>query len=272
MDNSKITDFLNIGKRELRVFNYLKNNSNSQISSIVRDTKIPRMTLYLDIESLKRRGMIDYTRKGKRKFWSVVPNTKLTSDIVNSVHTITDSDEIRIYTNNSDFAVHKGIEGMYRVWKELEKLSPDSRVLGIQPTNAMKYAFKRLDWQKKIAPLQRNILNKPIIIDGILPDDYYTSLISNYSGNKKMQRKILESFLGRSTDMTFISKEYFKDAESEIIILSNVAFLSDWKNEISIEIRNKALLHFLKELYELVKGYGKKINQEEYIRNLIKGL
>jgi hypothetical protein len=83
---------------------------------------------------------------------------------------------------------------------------------------------------------------------------------------------MLESFLGRGTDMTFMPNQYFKDAESELIILPNVAYLSDWKNEVSIEIRNPAMLLFLKELYDLAKGYGRKVNQEEYIKDLIANL
>jgi len=182
---------------------------------------------------------------------------------------LTETREIRINAKNSGFAIHQGLKGMYKVWEDLEKLAPNSRVYAIQPTAAMKYALKRLDWYEKIRPIQENILNKPVIIDGVLPEDYYPFFVQHYSQDKKLQRKMLESFLGRATDMTFVSDQYFKDAESELVILPNVAYLSDWKNEVSVEIRNPTMLHFLKELYELAKGYGSKVNQEEYIKGLI---
>lgn len=272
MIDEKIISLLGLTRREVRVFSYLRENPSSQISSIASDTKIPRMTIYLTLESLKKRTLVDYSRKGKRRFWYSVEFSKLGSEIMGSVYSLTESKEIRVDIANSGFAIHQGIKGMYKVWQELNKLSPNSRVLGIQPTNTMKYALNTLNWQEKIAPLQENIIKKPIIIDGVLAEDYYKFLMAHYSNNKDLQKKVMESFLGRSTSITFIDSQYFKDAESELLILSDVAFLSDWKNLISIEIRNPAMLHFLKELYELAKGYGKKINQEEYIKKLIENI
>ena len=272
MLNQKIIDFLQLSKREVKVFEFIKNNPQSQVADVTRGTKMPRMTVYLTLTSLKDRGLSDYTRKGKRRFWTTENESKLVASIMSSAYSLTDSKEIRINTANSGFAIHQGLKGMYKVWEELGKLSPNSRAYGIQPTGAMRYALKRLDWQEKIGPLQENILKKSIIIDGVLPEDYYPFFVEHYSYDKKLQKKMLESFLGRATDMTFVSTDYFRDAESELIILPNVAFLSDWKNEVSVEIRNPAMLHFLKELYDLAKGYGRKVNQEEYIKKLIASL
>jgi hypothetical protein len=272
MFDQKIIDFLQLSKREVKVLEFIKNHPQSQVADIARGTKIPRMTVYLTLELLKTRKLADYTRKGKRRFWAIEDGSKLVADIMSSAYSLTDSKEIRIGTVNSGFAIHQGLKGMYKVWEELGKLSPNSRAYGIQPTGAMKYALKRLDWQEKIGPLQENILKKSIIIDGVLPEDYYPFFVEHYSYDKKLQRKMLESFLGRATDMTFVSTDYFKDAESELIILPNVAFLSDWRNEVSVEIRNPTMLQFLKELYDLAKGYGRKVNQEEYIKILISRL
>ena len=269
MFDQKIIDFLQLSKREVKVLEFIKKQPQSQVADITRGTKMPRMTIYLTLTSLKSRGLADYTRKGKRRFWNIENGSKLVADIMSSAYSLTDSKEIRIDTANSGFAIHQGLKGMYKVWEELGKLSPNSRAHGIQPTGAMRYALKRLDWQEIIGPLQEKILKKSIIIDGVLPEDYYPFFVDHYSYDKKLQKKMLESFLGRATDMTFISNQYFKDAESELIILPNVAFLSDWKNEVSVEIRNPAMLHFLTELYQLAKGYGHKVNQEEYIKKLV---
>ena len=269
MIKQELVNFMGLSKREIKVFEFLRKQPNSQVATIVREIKIPRMSLYLTLKSLKRRGVADYIHKGKRKFWFAIPNSQLTEYVVNAAQSLEDAGEIRFSLAESGFAIHYGIKGVYKVWSELQKLDPRARVHGIQPTSAMKYALAKLDWQEKIAPLQENILKKSIIIDGVLPDDYYSSLIDFYAHDKKLQKNMLKSFLGRSTDMTFVSSGYFKDAESELIILPNVAFLTDWKNEISIEIRNHSMLKFLVELYELTKGYGKKVNQEDYIKKLI---
>jgi hypothetical protein len=269
MFEQKIIDFLKLSRSEVRVLEYLKIQPLAQVSAVSKGLKMPRMSVYLVLNSLKRRGLADYSRKGRRRFWSIADGSKLVADVMGSAYSLTETKEIRINAKNSGFAIHQGLRGMYKVWEDLEKLAPNSRVYAIQPTAAMKYALKRLDWYEKIRPIQENILNKPVIIDGVLPEDYYPFFIEHYSQDKNLQRKMLESFLGRATDMTFVADQYFKDAESELIILPNVAYLSDWKNEVSIEIRNPTMLHFLKELYELAKGYGHKVNQEEYIKGLI---
>lgn len=272
MFEQKIIDFLKLSRNEVKALNYLKSHPGVQVSTISQELKMPRMTVYLVLNSLKQRGLVDYSRKGRRRFWNIIDGSKLVADVMSSAYSLTETKEIRINARNSGFAIHQGLKGMYKVWEDLEKLAPNSRVYAIQPTGAMRYALKRLDWYEKIQPIQENILSKPIIIDGVLPEDYYPFFVQHYSQDKKLQKKMLESFLGRSTDMTFIGNKYFNEAESELIILPNVAYLSDWKNEISIEIRNPTMLLFLKELYDLAKGYGRKVNQEEYIKNLIEKL
>jgi hypothetical protein len=269
MFDQKIIDFLRLTRNEIRVAEFLKKVPSSQVADIVVGTHIPRMTVYLALSSLKQRGLATYSRKGKRRFWILAEGSAIAAHIMTSAYALSDLGEIRITAKNSGFAIHQGLKGMYRVWQELQKLTPHTRVQAIQPTSAMRYALKNLDWTEKIAPLQENIIRKQLIIDGVLPDDCYTFMMEQYKYDKNLQKKMLESFLGRAADITFVSKDYFRDAESELIILPTVAYLSDWKNEVSIEIRNPAMLHFLKELYSLAKGYGRKINQEEYIKRLL---
>src|SRR4051812_39959426 len=127
MNNQKIEAFLKLSKSESKLYTYLKKSPFSQVATISKDLKIPRMSVYLILKSLKQRGIADYNHKGKRKFWSAVSNSDFVKDMMKSLSTLNDSKEIRIEANNSGFAVHQGTEAMYKVWKDLEKLAPNSR-------------------------------------------------------------------------------------------------------------------------------------------------
>ena len=197
MFEQKIIDFLKLSKNEVRALEYLNGHPDAQISDVSQELKIPRMTVYLILNSLKARGLADYLRKGKRRFWNIVSGSKMVADIMGATYSLTETGEIRINAKNSGFAIHQGLKGMYKVWEELQKLSPNSRVYGIQPTSAMKYALKRLDWHEKIGPLQESILKKPVIIDGVLPEDYYPFFVQHYSYDKKLQKKNAGKLFGQ---------------------------------------------------------------------------
>lgn len=269
MLNEKTTSLLGLTKTETKILKLLKNRSEPMVvSDISRDGKIPRMSVYLGLNSLKRRGITDYKRKGKRRFWYMVDTKTFTSSVISALTSLTGANEIGISSNNSDFTIYHGIDGLYKSWESLKDLPPYTRVYGIQPTDSIKLSIKKLDW-KRIKPLNENILNKPIIIDGVLPEDYYPTYIKLFAHDKKTQKSSLKSFIGRGTDMTFIDEKYFKGSETELLILPSVAYLTDWKNEVSIEIKNTVMLAFLRQLYELAKGHGRKVDQNAYIKDLL---
>ncbi len=272
MLNKKTTDFLSLSKNEVKILRLFKNSPDSMtISDISNKSRIPRMTLYIALGSLKDRGLVDYSRKGKRRFWNMVDTKTFTSNVINALTEITGESEVSVTANNGGFTIYRGVDSLYKSWDSLKDLPPYTRVYGIQPTASIKLSVKKLDW-KRIKPLQENILNKPIIIDGVLPEDYYPTYAKLFAHDKKLQKTSLESFIGRATDMTFVDEKYFKDSETELLILPTVAYLTDWKNEVSIEIKNPVMLGFLRQLYELAKGYGRKVVQNAYIKEFIKKL
>jgi len=269
--NEKITDFLALNKNEKKLVFHLRKFPASTIATLSKQTRIPRMSIYKAIESLKKRCLIDFQRKGKRRLWSCVDDRALTSKLVGAVLAITESTELAIEGNNTGFTIFYGVDSLYKSWYSLKDLPPNTRVYGIQPSASIKLSIKKLNWEK-IRPLQENILKKPIIIDGVLPEDYYATYAKLFAHDKQLQKRSLQSFIGRATDMTFVSKEYFKDSETELLILPSVAYITDWRNDVSIQIKNPIMISFLKELYLFAKGCGTKVNQNEYLKKFLSDL
>jgi len=84
MFDQKIIDFLRLSKNEVKVLEYLKLHHGTQVADISRGIRMPRMTVYLILGSLKARGLADYSRKGKRRFWYIAEGSKLVADIMSS--------------------------------------------------------------------------------------------------------------------------------------------------------------------------------------------
>ncbi len=210
------------------------------------------MTVYLATASLRKRGLANYKKIGKRHYWYA------TDKFIGAEH--------------SDINILQGKDTLYKVWSKIAAEPAGTRILGIQPTSSIKYSLAKVESDQKIHKLQADILNKPIIIDGILSEDYYEFIADLYKDNKPAQIERLKSFLDRGTSITFIPQEYFINNPTELLIFPNAAYISDWQNEISIEIKNSSMISFLRELYRLVQVSGRKIDQNTYLRKLIANL
>lgn len=86
--NQTTVDLLKLSRREVRVLSFLREKPESQIAEIVRNTKIARMTVYLTLKSLKKRGLIHYLQKGKRKLWHMVSDKRITEIVSNTANTL----------------------------------------------------------------------------------------------------------------------------------------------------------------------------------------
>ncbi len=88
--NQTFVDFLQISQREVKVLRFLKDHPHSQVSDMAKNIGMPRMTIYSSLKTLKRRGLIHYETKGKRRLWHIVSEKILKEILLNVVQTIID--------------------------------------------------------------------------------------------------------------------------------------------------------------------------------------
>jgi hypothetical protein len=227
------------------------------------------MTLYPVLNILKKRGLIDFVREGRRRYWSIESAESIATNLSN-LASVTHKGTVQVAKENSGFIVHRDIKAVYSVFEKVARLKPGERVYGIQPTFSMLNVMKNLQWQKDLTPIQDAIREKGIIIEAVLQEDYYTSMYQ-YLAKKDPKNALnsLKSFIGRATDMVYVDKKYLH-ASSELMMFRNVAYLVNWKDGVSIEIHDKDMLDFLFRLYEVARGYGQKVDQNQYLRGLVK--
>lgn len=105
-------------------------------------------------------------------------------------------------------------------------------------------------------------------MEGLIREDYMDAYLAFYKDNKIVQKNILKSFIGRSTDMTYVKNNILNSSMDLMIFNKTVVFMS-WKDEIAIKIKNENIIQFMKEIFYLIKEDGKKIDQNEYYRKLL---
>lgn len=262
---------LDLSPKDIRILNTLDSGSTFLISDISKYSKIPRMTLYPILDNLKDRNLIDYKRSGKRKYWYLESHNKIASKLSHISSTI-GSEKIEVKKEDSGFIIHRNIKSIYSIFEEVANLSQGERVKAIQPTKSVMSVMNNLKWQEEIKPINEAIVKKGIVVEGLIQDNYYTALYNRaYKDSPEKAKEWIESFVGRATDITFIDKRYL-DTDSEFLMFRNKAFIINWRDEVAIEIKNKDMFNFLSELFDLARGYGKKVNQNEYLKGLLKNI
>jgi predicted transcriptional regulator len=235
--NTKFYELLGLKAQERKILKYLTPDSNVSVSDISTDTNIPRMTVYLVLDSLKHRGLADYKRIGKRRFWnrlSDIEIARLVSELVRSVHDESKSVEIR-HNDQSQFVVSHGLKNLFSIFERIAKGHKGERLIGMQPTSSMKHVVKKLSWST-LLPIQQAIRDNKIIVEGMVREDYYPTLLSLLNSDEE-RKSAIDSFSGRLNDMVFVSNEYLK-SETELMMFKDVAFLVNWKDEVAVEIKN----------------------------------
>jgi Sugar-specific transcriptional regulator TrmB len=263
--DTKTTDLLGFSHQETKIWQSLQKRS-SNITELAGITHFPRTTLYTALSSLKRRGLIKTYHKGKSVIVSPIENRDI-SDLLNtSALTFNETGNIRVSNKEKDgsgFTVVYGKEVMFKV---LERLTQKGvkRLYAIQPAQSLLNTIKHFK-PGEFIPINNAIRKNKIIVDAIIREDNVSTYLNFHKDDRTIQKKIVESFLGRMADTTLVKNEYLNN-NADLIFTSQSAFLMNWEQEVGIEIKNRDMIDLLKELFELAKGYGKKIDFNEYMR------
>lgn len=264
MIDKRMAALLALTKQEHKILKALEKGP-VNISSLSGLTRFPRTTLYTALSALKDRGLIHTLTQGKAVVVSAVPTSQISDLFAESATAFSPEGNMRL----GGFTLIHGKKAMLKVWESLADVKKE-RVYAIQPTKSLLNTIK-LFKPGEFVPINNAIKKNKVIMDAIMKEDGFPSYMAAYDGKPDIQKKIIESFIGRSTDMTKVGNEYLNN-NAELFITSQCAFIMNWENEVGIKIENRDMIDFLKELYMLAKGYGKKIDFNEYMREWEKKL
>jgi DNA-binding transcriptional ArsR family regulator len=268
MLDSKVISLLHLTRQENKILKALE-NGDYNISDLAVLTRFPRTTLYTALSSLKKRGLITRSTKGKSVLISLVPSPEISKLFAESATAFSPEGNVRVANKSktgktSGFTLIYGKKAMFKVWQSLADINSKERFYAIQPTRSLINTVK-LFKPGEFVPINNAIKKNKVIVDAIMKEDGFPTYMDLHKGQPDVQKKIIKSFLGRSADMSVVKNEYLNN-NAELLIAPSSAFIMNWENEVGIKIENRDMIDLLRELYLLAKGYGKKIDFNEYMR------
>ncbi len=266
--NLKTIELLQLSRKEVSILENLDENGNYTVADISRISRLPRMTLYPLLQILRKRGLLDYKRQGKRRYWFSTSPEALGQTLTKLGYDISQNKKLSVSVeDHTGFTLINGKEELFNVWRELAEDNPGERIRAIQPTKSLLSALQNYK-PGEFVPINNAIKENKIVVESLIREDTFPSYIATHKNNPKVQKEILESFIGRSADAVFTSNKYLNN-DSDLMITKDSALLINWQNQVGVKIENKDMVMFLYELFELARGYGKKVDQNEYLRELL---
>jgi hypothetical protein len=239
MITKEIQDLLQLTSQETKILEALE-HIELNITKLAKACKFPRTTLYTALSTLTSRKLIQIRTQGKARLVSLLyPKT-----------------QINIFNTQKK-------QNIISVWKEITK-NKNQRIYAIQSSASLKEAVETFN-VKEFIPINEIIKNNHIIIESITNRNALATYMDIYKHDSQLQKDILQSFEGRMADQTFVDNQYLH-MKTDLVITHNRAYLMQWKKDVCIEIEEREIVDFLKQLFELVQGYGKKNNFNEYIK------
>ena len=284
MSNSNLHKLLNLTSNEVKVFNTLCNNFNIQNIksetkhtplSISAGTKIVRPTVYITLDTLKGRGLINrYTLDGK-KYWKVNNDSEIIELLQNSkkflLSTPSGSESYagsksREGSKNND--VLESIVKVYRGKEEIKNLinhlftnHKHERWQAIQG-NRVSAGWYQIFGLDGINHVNELIKKNQMITDGIMPHRWYKEEFDKYGISWA------EGFMGRMAATSEIDQKYF-DHDGQIFLFEDSAYLLALNEELVIEIKNSQIKSILKEMVHYITDNADKVDVNKELRRLI---
>ncbi len=268
----KSLKILGLNDTEVSILNALQSIKNT--NDIVKDTKISRTGVVYSLKNLSRKGLIEKIRIGKRYKYVALSPTRISEELKKVSETICISSGTvqgtRIKTSTeSEFVVHVGTKEMVLLFEKVMSLNRGERWKAIQPNKSWMNMHKILS-SEDLVRINDSIKNNGIIVDGVLQDNAYRLYHEFFKQDKTSLKAIAESFIDRAADYTLVPHQFF-NYNAEIWLIRNTVCILNWLEGVAIEITNPDIRNFIKDMFEIVKEQGVKVDHNQAMREILAG-
>jgi sugar-specific transcriptional regulator TrmB len=236
-------------EKEIIILNILEKQS-SFVNEIVLASSLPRMSIYLILDSLIKRGLVAKNKKGGRWIYSTTsPNLSLTKER-NRTHRNENK-------GNRDELEKIKLDEMYENYVKFVNENFGARVLALQTTKSFNTALEKMGETKwKIV---NNLIKKnEIVIDAIVPENVVAD-------SKKGSLEWKETIIGRKTSVKTVP-DFTMDFNAEIFLGNKWGMMTNWETETQIIITDKNILEMLKMFIFSLRGFGKSVDVHSLLK------
>lgn len=241
-------------------------------SDIGIETKIPRTSVAYTIKGLIKRRLIQQIKYGKRYRYIALTADQFTHEIqslVDDVQVQKDKKKgVRVKTAKDDeFVVHVGVGEIVPAFKRIAHECRNERVKAIQHHRSYNDQVE-VATPEQVVEFNNAIIKNNIIIEGMLNEGAYASYSREIKTNPQKFGKEIKSLEGRMSDYAVFPDNRF-DYDAEIWIFKTTTLVINWKDKVAMEVTNKSMTSFFKDMYEYVKASSKKIDHNKQIREIV---
>lgn len=269
--SNKSLSFLGLNETEIKILDVLSIALNHQ--DIAHAASIPRTTAAFITKNLMKKGLVLPVMHGKRFRYIALTEEQLSMRLEQMLGEMKSTArerkgvQIRL-SKESQFSIHIGTKEVIQAYLRIATANKDTRIKAIQGSKSWGSLLTKLS-SDELIKFNQAVKDNKIIVDGIIGDNSY----DDYREYLKMEaganvKKAAESLTGRMADYTTVSKEFF-DVYSEIWIFNTTVIIINWNEEIAVEITNREIMTFLRDMFEFVKVGGKKVNHEATMREVL---
>ena len=248
---------------EIQLLQLLKNSLGSTPASLAKQCSIPRPTIYITLDKLEERGLVQSRRIGKRKIWEIVSEDALQSQLEQLRHLLIPSrgeyQQVNV-SSNTDLAIYRGEKTILKLFTSFVEKHSGSRLLGVQGD------FAGDAWKNTIKTEDINTINAKI---------KKNKLITEFITSKKwFQRQIglfgkswAENFMGRAAQIHFVDHKYL-DYESQIFLFENKLYLVSMRDKLFIEVKNQHISKLIISLIKFIEDHSKSVDINEMLKKM----
>ena len=227
-------------------------NTTLTLAEISRISLLPRSTAEYNLKKLLDKNLLHKKRNGKRiKYLSKYKLKRIAIP-----HSIVKAGPVTIYI---------GVEAIESLWKEMSSMPKKSRLIGIQPRKSFSEAIRK-SLKTTVKNVSQEITDRKFIVDAIVHQDMARGVFETFKRSEAVS--IAKAFTGRLEDIVKVSPP-FLDEKAEWFSIGNKLVFIDWYKEFAIKIDDSNIDSLIKSMYNVVKEYGVRYNQGEYIESLI---
>ncbi|HEV7449397.1 MAG TPA: hypothetical protein VGP13_02570 [Candidatus Paceibacterota bacterium] len=211
------------------------------------------------LDSLKKRGLAESHKQGKRHVWLKAPQGIIEQDILMSAESLGLS---MVGLSLPGFSLIRGADKLTEtLYTLLESLPRNGQFSGIQPTRSGLVSTDKIG-PETIVKINELIKERGIVVRGVLEEDFVEQL------HGKFGREWLKSFAGRLTHTSVVPNGYLQ-YDADLYIIGESAMLANWKDEVGVVIENKDTVILLKSLYQFMHDSGRRLDNNELAKQIL---
>lgn len=262
MLDKKYLKIFGLSEKENAILKALEEGSASP-TSLAGAVELPRTTVAFLLNKLKKRGLVEKIKVGRRFQWKAAAKTDIAHTLrrlSNRLDPGTALFEITKGERQSEIEIYRGKERMKDALQKVLEVRKGRRVYGLQGNRSIGKSLEKIEWDF-ILEYQNTLKKKGIIMEGIAGE----SALKIF---EKLTKEQLESHLGRP-GVCYLAPDEFFDFNLDIMVFQNIVMTINYDEETILLIKDSMIQEAMQKFISFMESCSRKIDLNAYLRDLI---